>query len=743
MQTNSSILEALTTLTTSFAPLKGEAFYQAISRYIVEHFEADYAFVGRLDKQYSCVDLLAGWQDKTPMKPFQYDLRSTPCEDVIKNDLALYSNSVQKHFPKDQLLKDMNIEAYGGIVLFNKAQDPIGILVLLSKYPFQESSFIEHILKIYAGSLSAEIERYENEQNTLTLQNIAYYDPLTKLPNRLLITDRIRQAIKNQLREHKIVAICLMDLDGFKSINDTLGHSAGDHVLIETSRRIENIIHPKDTIARLGGDEFVLVLTQTNNSKEIGKILLQVLHKVAQPYNYKNQTIESISASIGVTIYPEDHADDDTLLRHADQAMYKAKENGKNQFYFFDTKEHQKVKANFKALQKIEKAIKNGEFELYFQPKLSTHSFEIESAEVLTRWNHPILERLSPNEFLPLIEHDDLIYTFDQWVIGQSLKRLIQLHHAGYKITLSINISAKQFKQKGFIQSVKKIAHSIEMDFKYFNFIEFEITENSALESINHTNETIKELRKLGINFALDDFGTGYSSLTHLRELHINAIKIDKSFIFEMLHNTQDMAIVNAIISLSKVFQIDVIAEGVENIEQLLMLIELGCDAIQGYRIAKPMSFKPFIDYLEKFQPDPRWQVSFNYLPRRADFELLLAQSNHKYWIEVVLENLKNRRYNRLPQLSSEHCRLGKWLKHRGKEYFCDLPSFDSLLRIHQKSHQTVQEIVDSLNKSGYEVSQVEIDKIFRTRDELILAIERLKEEYRNSLSVKGVKYVK
>jgi len=739
----STILQALTKLTTTFAPLKGKAYYEAICEYIVEHFEIDYTYVARLDEEQKSVKVLGGWCYERPMVSFEYELRDTPSETLIAKDYLLYPKDITKHFPKDSLLLKLEVESYGGIILYNKDQEPIGIFVLLSKKPFNNTQLISHLLKLYIATLASEIQRDESENNQSNLEHIAYYDPLTKLPNRLLITDRIRQAIKNQAREKSIVAIALMDLDGFKSVNDSLGHDAGDQVLIEASRRIEAIIRPEDTIARLGGDEFVIVLTDVLTSKDVGKVLLRILRKISQPYYYKKRVIESISASIGVTLYPEDNVDDDTLLRHADQAMYKAKENGRNQFYFFDTKEHKKVKANFKALKKIEKAMNNGEFELYFQPKLSRHTLKIESVEVLTRWNHPILGILSPSEFLPLIENDDLVYIFDQWVIRQSLLIIIKLHEQGIKLSLSINISPKQFKQKEFVTNVKKIANEIGMDYRYFKFIEFEIVESSALESIHHTNETIQELKSIGVGFALDDFGTGYSSLTHLRELHINTIKIDQSFIFEMLHNTQDMAIVNAIISLSKVFQIEVVAEGVENIEQLLMLFELGCDSIQGYRVARPMSYDHLLIYITEFAPDPRWQISLSYLPRRADFELLLAQSNHKYWVELVIDSLKNKKLENLPILSHEGCRLGKWLNHRGREYFSILPSFYELIGTHKKIHQEVNMIIDTFKKNNDTLSQEHVDSITNRRDELMLLIERLKEEYRTTLVVKGAKGVK
>jgi len=736
-----TLIDALTKLTTTFAPLQGDGYYQAIAQYIVEHFGFDLVFIAQFDQEEVSANSVAGWYGEHPMVSHRFD--ELFIQELLARDLLLYSEGVQAAFPNESLFKRMEIEALGAVTLLNQFQESIGLLVIAGHKAFGDSALVEELLSLYRGALGAEMQRFKSETSQSNLEKIAYYDPLTKLPNRLLITDRIHQAIKNQERGKGIVAIALMDLDGFKAVNDSLGHDAGDEVLIETSRRIESILRPQDTIARLGGDEFVIVLNNMESSKNVGRVLLRILRKIAQPYQYKEQLIQSISASIGVTLYPEDKVDDDTLLRHADQAMYTAKENGKNQFMFFDAKEHQKVKANFKALRKIEKAIFNGEFELYFQPKLSSHTLAIEGAEVLTRWNHPILETLSPSEFLPLIENDDLVYTFDQWVLQESLLHLLRLHKQGIELKLSINISPKQFKQKGFVAKVKKIANTIGMDYHYFKFIEFEIVESGALESFNHTNTTIKELKAIGINFALDDFGTGYSSLTHLRELHINTIKIDKSFVFEMLQNSQDMAIVNAIISLSKVFQIEVVAEGVEDIEQLLMLFELGCDLIQGYRVAKPMSFDHLLTYLANFTPDPRWKIPLSYLPRRADFELLLAQSNHKYWVELVIDSLKNKNFGSLPKLSQGDCRLGKWLQHRGKAYFSKLPSFLLLVATHKRIHREVNAIIESLSKNGYDITQDEIDQILKNRDELMLTIERLKDEYRTTVAVKGVEDVK
>jgi hypothetical protein len=238
------------------------------------------------------------------------------------------------------------------------------------------------------------------------------------------------------------------------------------------------------------------------------------------------------------------------------------------------------------------------------------------------------------------------------------------------------------------------------------------------------------ELNKLGVKFALDDFGTGYSSLTHLKELSVDTIKIDRSFINDMLYNTQDMAIVNAIISLSKVFQIEVVAEGPENIEQLLMLLDLGCDYIQGYTVARPMDYQSTIEYMKNFTVDPRWKIVTNSLPRRADFELLLALSNHKYWVELVIDNINREDIKDIPQLSHQACRLGKWLHANGSKYFSKYRSFNELVSIHKRVHKQVKDELDRLEHTEFSKKEQSIEKILDLKDSLIATIEKLKIEH-------------
>ena len=246
-----ALLKALSKITTSIAPLRGEDYYEAMSKYIVKNFDVEYAFTGKINENKTAIDVLSGWAIDKPITTFSYLLKDTPCHNVISYDYEVYSSKVMDNFPKDQLIKSMGIEAYAGIALTNKDQEPIGIFVAVSKKPFENPELIESIIKLYAGFLSSEMQRYAVEKSTNDLKTIAYYDPLTKLPNRLLITDRIARAIANQKRDKNIVAICLMDLDGFKNVNDTLGHDAGDYVLVECSRRIEALLRPEDTYSKI------------------------------------------------------------------------------------------------------------------------------------------------------------------------------------------------------------------------------------------------------------------------------------------------------------------------------------------------------------------------------------------------------------------------------------------------------------------------------------------------------------
>lgn len=565
----------------------------------------------------------------------------------------------------------------------------------------------------------------------LKYKNIANYDLLTKLPNRLLLSDRLELAIANSNRSKTSVAICMIDIDGFKALNDTFGHDAGDALLVEISRRMKDVLRDNDTVARLGGDEFVVILTNLSKSDDCTVSLYRLLNTISSPYMINGNEITTISASIGVSLYPDDKVEPDTLMRHADIAMYKSKNSGKNRFSFFDIATDQKIKANHKAINKIKNSILNGEFCLYYQPKINSATDAIVEIEALARWSHHLLGIMSPSEFLPLIENDsDLSDMFDDWVINEAVKQLHSWYKTGLIIKICINISPRQFKHQSFPDKVKDFFIKNGVGLDLMSYLEFEIIETAAVDNLHRSNKVVQECKKLGITFALDDFGTGYSSLVHLKELNIDTIKIDKTFVSGMLDDSENMAIVQAIGALASAFDIKVTAEGAENIEQVISLIEMGCDEIQGYAIAKPMPAEEVKEFICKFTPDPRWKIASQTLPSRADFELLLAESNHKYWVEMVIAELSKKDTDKsLLILDHKQCRFGKWFEQGKQKKYKVSSNFKELDSTHQKIHQKAKDTFEILQNEQRAINKDEIREFQDLSKQITQILNKLRQE--------------
>lgn len=441
------------------------------------------------------------------------------------------------------------------------------------------------------------------EKANSALQSSAYYDALTKLPNRILLADRMQLAITKTLRNKKSVAIAFIDLDGFKEINDSYDHSLGDEVLIDVGNKLNQVLRDGDTLSRIGGDEFVALIDDLDNPDESEAILIRMLEAVSAIEQVNNHIID-ISASIGVTYYPLDSSNPDQLIRHADQAMYVAKQQGKNRFHVFDIEQDVALKNRTEELKAIALALNNNEFELYFQPKVDLSSSEVIGVEALIRWNHSEKGVLLPAMFLPAIEHDVLGIEVGSWVVGAALKQLDAWSTQGLNIPISVNISPMHLQRSQFISELKSMLD------QYPNSIhgnlELEILESSAFSDITLVSNIIKKCNELGVRFSIDDFGTGYSSLTYLKRLPAEYLKIDQSFVRDMLLDEDDKAIIQGIIELAKVFNLKVIAEGVETPEHGEQLLSLGCYLAQGYGIAKPMPGNHVLKWLESWKQNPR-----------------------------------------------------------------------------------------------------------------------------------------
>ncbi len=437
------------------------------------------------------------------------------------------------------------------------------------------------------------------------LEHIAHYDTLTSLPNRVLLADRLSQSMAQAQRHGRKLAVVFLDLDGFKAVNDTHGHDAGDLLLTTLANRMKHALREGDTLARIGGDEFVAVLVDLLHTDESLPILKRLLGAAAEPIQLGDFRLQ-VSASLGVTFYPQDsEMDADQLQRQADQAMYQAKVSGKNRYHFFDAEQDRNVRGHHESLERIRHAIATDEFVLYYQPKVNLRTGEIIGAEALIRWPHPEHGLLVPGQFLPTIENHPLAIDLGEWVINQAMTQMQDWHEAGLDLPVSVNVGARQLQQHDFVPRLQLIL-AAHPDINP-GCLELEVLETSALEDIDAVSQVIQTCREFGVMFALDDFGTGYSSLTYLKRLPVAQLKIDRSFVSDMMDNPDNLVILQGVIGLARAFHHEVIAEGVETLAQGRVLLELGCERAQGFGIAAPMPAQDFLQWVSTWQQAQPW----------------------------------------------------------------------------------------------------------------------------------------
>jgi diguanylate cyclase (GGDEF)-like protein/PAS domain S-box-containing protein len=446
----------------------------------------------------------------------------------------------------------------------------------------------------------------EQKQHAEHLERIAHHDPLTDLPNRLLLGDRLPQAIARNQRAGTHIAVCYLDLDGFKQVNDRFGHEAGDQLLVEVARRLMSSVRGGDTVARLGGDEFVILLSDLTGDEECRVALERLLLSVSAPYAVGDSELASISASIGVTLFPRDPVDADTLVRHADHAMYVAKQAGKNRYQMFDTHLERRIAARHATLRSLAEALGSGQFRLHYQPKVDCRLGRVVGAEALIRWQHPTLGLLSPAEFIPLLEDADLAIEVGTWVIRETLSQIVLWRRTGIDFRISINAFVHHLLQPGFTSALAAILAQYPETGP--DCLQIELVETAALKELDTIRQVMEDCAKLGVTFSLDDFGTGYSTLAHLRHLPATEIKIDQSFVRHMLTRAEDHSIVEAVIGMGRAFGRTVVAEGVETAAHIDRLLALGCDVMQGYALARPIPADDFSRWVREFRPDPAWQ---------------------------------------------------------------------------------------------------------------------------------------
>ncbi len=488
-------------------------------------------------------------------------------------------------------------------------QNTLDLDFSLSRVALAEHTYVQAIVRDIT-----DVKAYQRQ-----LEHIAHYDPLTGLPNRLLRTDRLNQAISRCHRLQQHVAVAFLDLDGFKAINDHHGHDVGDALLVQLAKRLQSALREGDTLARVGGDEFVALIVDLPQPRDCLPVIERLLETAQKPTHvaeqkspHKLEANESdihlqLSVSIGVAFYPEDGNEPDTLIRRADQAMYQAKQAGRNRYVFFDTAQDARIQAHHHQLARLATALANEEFVLFYQPKVNMAQKTVIGAEALIRWQHPDKGLLPPAAFLPALENQALSLEIGNWVIKTALRQMHAWQTQGLNLALSINIGADQLQSQGFAAHLADLLALFPQVAPAW--LELEMLETSAVSDMSLVSKVMHTCHQLGIRFALDDFGTGYSSLSYLRRLPVHTLKIDQSFVRDMLDDPADLAIVKDIVGLARAFGREVIAEGVETRAHGEQLLALGCELAQGYGIARPMPAHQIPAWVARWNDQPFWEA--------------------------------------------------------------------------------------------------------------------------------------
>jgi len=670
--------------------------FKCIVRQLALSLNVRYAFIACLNSHDNTqADIIALWANGEIADNFSYTLTATPCSTVFGlngESICVYPNNVQNLFPEDSLLTEMEAESYIGVPLVNSFGKTIGIICIINDKPMASDQITLDLLKSLTVRANIELECKESKEK---LEIMAHYDLLTKLPNRTLFADRFNQAVAHSKRSKTMIAICFLDLDHFKPVNDNHGHDVGDKLLIEVADRIKSTIREGDSVSRQGGDEFTLLLRDIETPIQCEKMLQRVSHVLAQPYIINGFSL-SITASIGFTISSKYTSDLDSLIREADHAMYQAKLSGGNKYYSANMFHSQEISNQQSFLSEIREALVNNQLQLHYQPKVDMISGKVFGVEALIRWLHPQKGLIPPIDFLPAIAGTDLELQVGGWVINEALTQLHAWQESGLLLQVSINISSHHIQSNVFFKQLND-AFEEHPNANPQN-LQLEILESSALGDINTISSIINKCQnELNVCFALDDFGTGYSSLTHIKNLSAKTIKIDQSFVNGLLDDPDDYSIIKGIIGLAKAFNREIIAEGVETVPHGLMLINMGCSQAQGYVISKPLPAKSVPSWIAAYKPDLAW-ASYQrnkFSPQESNIYLLCLTIEH--WFNNINELLLST--NNHDEYPLTNCQFDTWLLRIEESKFNE-DWLKQLKRIHKFIFDLSCELI-SLHQNG------------------------------------------
>jgi diguanylate cyclase (GGDEF)-like protein/PAS domain S-box-containing protein len=589
--------ETMHTLMRSMVGISGGDFFNHVAQELCYWFDADSANIGELIGD-NRIKSLATIINNKPIDDFEYALTGTPCDVVIRDGAQLYPQGVQDLFPSHEYLVLLKVQGYAGTPIRDLTGRVIGIVWVTSSKPlFMEHEWTE-LMDIIAARISAEIERMRAMDK---LEHQATYDALTELPNRRLLLDRLSQARARCLRHNHRGAVMFMDLDHFKTINDSLGHNIGDLLLQEVANRLTQQIRSEDTASRLGGDEFVVLFSELSGDPQLAAQQAQqgaykILRTLSEPYTISGNELH-ITPSIGIVIYPMNNETADDILKFADTAMYRAKEAGRNTIRFFLPGMQQAAEAHLRLQSDLRLALANNQLDLHFQPQYNSEELLI-GAEALLRWHHPQQGEINPKTTIPAAEESGQILPISEWILRHALMLSKPwLQQSSDLNRIAVNINAAHFHQVGFADQVKAILEETSFN---PNKLTLEIHENTLAENLDEAKKKFLALKALGVRFCIDSFGIGYASIAYLRQLPLDELKIDRSFIRDITSDPKDAKLVQTLITIAHQMEIEAIAIGVETEAQLQFLRDNGCKIFQGYYFERPLPPEEFEINLKK-----------------------------------------------------------------------------------------------------------------------------------------------
>jgi len=557
--------------------------------HLARAYGARYAWYGVYsDERKQVIRALSFWDGERMHHDIEYPLQGSPCDDVLRGRADLFPEGVAEKFPRNTQLPARGVESYFGTPMRNSSSQVIGIIAVMDTRPMRPSIWSRPVLNVFANRLGAELERKAAEDNILQL---AHYDTLTGLPNRLLFHDRLQQLIEHAENNRQYLVLLFLDLDRFKHVNDSVGHAGGDVLLREVAERLQYCVRASESVCRMGGDEFAVLLADIGSEEQLVEAAVQAARKIidmlSRPYVIEGREL-FVSVSIGIAAWPRDGGSVDYLLRHADIAMYHAKARGGSAFEFFRQDMNVEAEKRIRLEASLRKALQNDDFSLSYQPIIDLADGRVRYVEALLRWQDPEQGTIMPNTFIRIAEDSGLIVPIGEWVLQQACRQLQAWRNAGVPLDkVSVNISPRQLERDGLPGKFDEILAEYRIEPQQ---LIIEITESSFMDEAGQAVKVLKSLQERGFRMSIDDFGTGYSSFGQLRNMPVHALKIDRGFIGRLFTDDGNANIVTAIIAMGNSLGLDVVAEGVETVEQLEFLHVHGCHLIQGYYYSRPLS---------------------------------------------------------------------------------------------------------------------------------------------------------